>query len=88
MCMSGRGRYDRVRSCGNTEAIADVPAIERIELFGRVSELTEKHADLFTRSLCAESGELVSKARSEVDATIKRMKLVAEGSAQGDHAVR
>lgn len=56
----------------------NMPAVERIELFHRAADLTERHEDLFVECLLKEAGKTRSEAKSEVGATVARMRLVAE----------
>lgn len=58
--------------------IRDVPAIERIELFRKAAELTRKYSDELVRSLILEAGKPMHNAKGEVNATIRRMEMVAE----------
>lgn len=62
----------------NRQSIRDVPAIERIELFRNASKMVKIHRDELVRSLVLETGKPLHNAKGEVDATVRRMEMVAE----------
>lgn len=60
------------------QSIRNVPAIERIELFRNAAQLLEENKEFLVRSLVLEAGKPLHNAEGEVNATIRRMEMVAE----------
>jgi len=60
------------------QKIRDVPGIERIELFRNAAKLVRHYRDFLVSSLILEAGKPAHNAKGEVDATIRRMEMVAE----------
>ena len=65
-------------AANNRSKIRDVPAIERIELFEKASNILRMHEDTFVESLILEAGKPRHNAKGEVKATINRLEMVAE----------
>ncbi len=58
--------------------IRDIPAIDRIEMLNAARHVIEKHADEFVRTMVLEAGKPMSAAKSEVRASLNRIKMTME----------
>jgi acyl-CoA reductase-like NAD-dependent aldehyde dehydrogenase len=67
-----------VTSAKERGGIRELPAIERIEIFNSAADMLERHKDDLARVLQLEAGKTSRDAKSEVAASIHRLRLTME----------